>query len=204
MASEIALALGGGGVRGISHIGVLRTLEENNIHVKAIAGTSIGGLIGGLYAAGISTSQLQKAAGLMRQRRLFRRGPSDGPAFLGLKGVEKVLETTLGDLRFKDLSIPFACTSVDLLAGQEIILTQGKVKDAIRATIAFPGVFPPKTINGLTLIDGGVLDPVPVALARWLCPTLPIIAVCLSPEPKEWAELPSPGIPNTIPIPEIF
>ena len=204
MPAEIALALGGGGVRGISHIGVLRCLEEQGFAIKAIAGTSIGGLIGGLYAAGVTTNQLEKATGKISQRRLFRRNANDGPAFLGLRGVEDILEATLGNKTFKQLEIPFACTSIDLHAGQEIILTQGKVKDAIRASIAYPGIFPPKVINGITLVDGGVLDPVPVALARWLTPTLPIVAVCLSPEPKDWAELPPPGLPNTIPIPHVF
>lgn len=204
MAAEIALALGGGGVRGIAHLGVMRCLEKEGFKIKAVAGTSVGGLVGGLYAAGTTTEQLEEAAGAINQRKLFRRNPRDGPAFLGLHNVEKALLSTLGDLTFKQLDIPFGCTSVDLHTGQEIILTQGKVIDAIMATIAFPGIFPPKIINGITLVDGGVLDPVPVALARWLASTLPIIAVCLSPEPEEWSELPSPGLPNTIPIPEVF
>lgn len=204
MAAEIALALGGGGVRGISHIGVLRCLEKEGFKIKAIAGTSVGGLLGGLYAAGVTTDELQEATHMMRQRKLFRRSLKDGPAILGLRGLEIALKATIGDKSFKDLNIPFGCPSIDIHSGQEIILTQGKVIDAILATIAYPGIFPPKVIHGLTLVDGGVIDPVPVALARWLAPTVPIIAVCLSPEPEEWSELPPPGLPNTIPIPEAF
>jgi NTE family protein len=204
LAPEIALALGGGGVRGISHIGVLRCLEEEGFKIKAVAGTSIGGLIGGLYAAGVTTDQLQEATHMMRQRKIFRRRAKDGPAILGLRGLEIVLKATIGDISFKQLNIPFGCTSIDIHTGQEIILTQGNVIDATLATIAYPGIFPPKIIHGLTLVDGGVVDPVPVALARWLAPTLPIVAVCLSPEPEEWSELPPPGLPNTIPIPEAF
>lgn len=204
MPIEIALALGGGGVRGIAHLGVMRFLENEGFKIKAIAGTSIGGLIGALYAAGITIAQLEEAAHTIDQRRLFRRKRSDAPSLLGLRGVEDVLQIALGSQSFKQLKIPFGCTSVNLHSGQEIILTQGIVLDAVMATIAFPGIFPPRVINGITLVDGGVLDPVPVALARWLAPTLPIVAVCLSPEPKEWAELPAPGLPNILPVPEIF
>ena len=170
MASEIALALGGGGVRGISHIGVLRCLEKEGFKIKAIAGTSVGGLLGGLYAAGVTTEELQEATYMMRQRKLFRRSLKDGPALLGLRGLEIVLKATIGDKSFKDLNIPFGCPSIDIHSGQEIILTQGKVIDAILATMAYPGVFPPKVIHGLTLVDGGVVDQFPLPLPVGLHP----------------------------------
>jgi NTE family protein len=198
--TDIALALGGGGVRGIAHIGVIRRLEKNGFTIKAIAGTSAGGLIGSVYAAGHRPETIVEQLTTTRSSRLFARSSADGPSLLGLQGVAKLLFEMLGDIEFKDLLIPFACTAVDIKADQEVILSEGRVVDAVLSTIAIPGVFPPRKHGDLTLIDGAVLDPVPVALARWLAPGLPVIAVCLSPEPAKWAQLPPLSI---IPIDSI-
>jgi NTE family protein len=107
----------------------------------------------------------------------------------------------LGDRRFEDLQTPFACTAVDLNTSEEIILAHGNVVEAILATIAIPGIFPPRQIDHYLLVDGAVLDPVPVALARWLSPSSTVIAVCLSPAPETWAQLPDPHFLPANPIP---
>ena len=99
-------------------------------------------------------------------------------------------------------SIPFACTATDLKTQREIILTKGLVIDAVRASMAVPGIFPPIQIGDTQLVDGAVVDPVPVAVARWLLPNHPVIAVCLSPIPDKWAEIPRSSIPTPIPIPQ--
>jgi NTE family protein len=189
--TDVALALGGGGIKGIAHVGVIRQLEKSGFNIKAIAGTSAGGMVGSVYAAGHRPETMVRKITATSRSNLFLRLSGDGPSLLGLQGVAKLLIEMLGDIEFKDLSIPFACTAVNIKTDQEVILTEGRVVDAVLSTIAIPGVFPPKELGGLTLIDGAVMDPVPVALARWLAPELPVIAVCLSPEPEKWAHLPS-------------
>lgn len=198
---EIALALGGGGVRGIAHIGVIRRLEKEGFTIRAISGTSAGGMIGAVYAAGFSPDQIIEILKQVDQSQLFSRQHGDGPSLLGLQGVTQALSSLMKDCTFDDLKIPFACTAVDIDTAQEIILTEGRVVDAVLATIAVPGIFPPKKLNGLTLVDGGILDPVPVALARWLAPGLPILAICLTPVPEGWAHISDFRIPQPIPLP---
>ena len=195
---EISLALGGGGVRGVAHIGVLRALEEHGFKISAIAGTSAGGLVGAVYAAGFSTEKIEATVKELDQNRSFDRRSDDQPSLLGLASVSKKLSALLADCPFDDLDIPFAATAVSLSSGKEIILHQGKVIDAVMATIAIPGVFPSQEIGGCVLVDGGVLDPVPVRLARWMRPDLPVVAVMLHKLPKDWS---GEDTPLPVPIP---
>lgn len=193
--TDISLALGGGGIKGIAHIGVIRVLEAAGFKIKAVAGTSAGGLVGAIYAAGKSVDEIEKIVLDMDQSKLFLRTKEDGPSILGLGGVVQTLTAQIGDATFKDLKIPFACTAVDTITMQEYILDHGRVVDAVLATIAVPGVFSPREVDGTVLVDGGILDPVPVALARWLAPTLPVVAICLSPAPEGWAHLREISVP---------
>lgn len=176
---EISLALSGGGVRGIAHLGVIRALEEYDFKVRAIAGTSAGGLVGAVYAAGIDLDTIEATFRSMDQNRSFGRHADDHPSLLGLSGVTARLSELLGDRTFDELKIAFAATAVSLHSGKELILNQGRVIDAVLATIAIPGVFPSQEIGGRVLVDGGVLDPVPVQVARWMRPDLPVVAVVL-------------------------
>jgi NTE family protein len=196
---EIALALGGGGVKGIAHVGVVRVLEQEGFSVRAIAGTSAGGLVGALLANGHTSYQIEDILQGLSNPRLFSRSAHDGPSLMGLQGLIEVLEGEIKDCTFDQLTIPFAVTSVDLPTSQEVILAQGSVMDAVLATIAVPGIFPPRQIGQYSLVDGGVLDPVPVALARWLAPSLPIIAVCLHSAPEKWAHIPTSFTGTAIP-----
>lgn len=177
---DIALALGAGGIRGIAHIGVIRCLERAGLHIRAIAGTSSGGLIGAVYASGFSPDQIEKLLDQVDQRKMFGRKPGDGPSMMGLAGLTNLLLETVGTRTFADLKIPFAVTAVDMNSGEEVILNHGLVVQAVLATVAVPGVFPPIRIGNNNLIDGGGLDPVPVSVARWLSPSTPIVAVALS------------------------
>ncbi len=181
--TDIALALGGGGVKGIAHIGVIKQLEKEGFKIRAIAGTSAGGIVGAVYAAGVSLDLIVSELGMVNQKEFFARQPDDPPSLLGLTGLVNFLNTYLEGKCFSDLSMPLALTAVDIRSKQEIILNKGSVVQAVLATVAIPGVFPPVMINDLELVDGGVLDPVPVAVARWLAPHLPVVAVCLSPTP---------------------
>jgi NTE family protein len=198
---DIAIALGGGGIKGIAHVGVLRALEKHGLRVKAISGTSAGGLVGAVYAAGNSPDRLIEIVNRMDQKALFRRDSRDGPSLLGLKGLTNLLTEVVGNLTFNDLKIPFACTAVDIKSSQEVVLNEGRLADAILSTIAIPGVFPPRPIQDALLVDGGVFDPVPVAVARWLNPTLPVIAVSLSPALEGWVTASSYRLPVSAPIP---
>lgn len=200
---EISLALGGGGIKGIAHIGVLDCLLKAGVKIRSIAGTSAGGLIGAVYAAGYSPGKILELVENLDQNKFYSRRPTDGPSLLGYTGLAEALTEILADLDFKQLKIPFACTAVDLGTSQEVYLGNGRVLDAVLATIAIPGIFPPKKRGEAELIDGGVLDPVPVHLARCMAPGLPVIAVALNPAREEWHRLPQFQImpPAALPIP---
>ncbi len=183
---EISLALGGGGSKGFAHLGVLHCLEQHGYKICAVAGTSAGGIVAAIYAAGYSPQEMLARFQQVDQSQFYRREPGDGPSLLGVAGLNKLVKEMLGERTFSDLKIPCALTAVDLNSEQEVILSSGRVADAVLATTALPGVFPPKNLKPYYLVDGGLLDPVPVAPARALAPSLPVVAVVLSdmdPEP---------------------
>jgi len=199
---DIAVALGGGGVRGLAHIGVLRVLEREGFRIRAIAGTSMGGIIAACYAAGQSPAQIQTMAETTSTRELLHVRPGDA-GMIGIDHVADMLDAVLGRRRFRDMRIPLAVTAADLNTGQEVVLTEGAVADAVLATIALPGIFPPKLIGKYRLIDGGTLDPVPVCPARDLFDG-PVVAVALSPEPSRWGTTKSPSLLGKIPALEVL
>ncbi|MBI3174605.1 MAG: patatin-like phospholipase family protein [Chloroflexi bacterium] len=194
---DISVALGGGGAKGNSHIGVLRRLEKEGYQIRAIAGTSFGGIVAVLYASGYTPAQIEDLFLKVDQTKLYGRRPNEGPALLGLAGVNQWLDEVLGDRTFADLKIPCAVTAVDLNCGCEVILSEGPVKDAVLSTIALPGIFPTFEMNGWRLVDGGVLDPVPVSVARSLARNLPVVAVALT------APIGEPARPWGVPMPSI-
>src|SRR5512147_2373251 len=138
---DITLALGGGGSRGNAHIGVIRRLEQEGFRIKGIAGTSFGGIIGVLYAAGYRPNDIEEIFCSLDQKSLYGHGPEDGPSLIGLAGVNQWLMTLLGERTFDSLRIPFAVTATDLKSGREVVLSSGRLMDAILATIAMPAVF---------------------------------------------------------------
>lgn len=192
---DISLALGGGGARGAAHLGVLRVLEREDFRIRAIAGTSIGAIIGALYARYRSAAEVTRVIQSVDQSKLYGWPLSEGPGLLGVRGVHDFLRQHLGELTFAELPIPCAAVAVDLNSNREIVLQQGRVIDAVMGSIAVPGLFPPKPYNEYLLIDGGTLDPVPVRPARALAPDLPVVAVSLM------APLDAPKTPLSLPIP---
>lgn len=198
---DISIALGGGGIKGIAHLGILKALVKNGFNIKAVSGTSVGGLVGAVFAAGYSPEEIITMVKQMDQKSLFKRGSQDGPSLLGFQGLANLLSKVIGGRSFEDLPIPFACTAVDINTSQEIILNRGRLADAVLSTIAIPGLFPPRHIQGATLVDGGIMDPVPVAVARWLSPTLPVVAVSLNPSLQSGIPQTSYRIPSSVPIP---
>jgi NTE family protein len=198
---DITLALGGGGAKGNSHIGVIRRLEKEGFRIRAVAGTSFGGIVAALYAFGKTPDQIEELFSTVDQSRLYGHASGDGPSLLGLAGATKLFDEVFGATTFDDLSLPCALTGVDLKSAREVILTEGLVRDALLATIALPGIFPPRRILDWELVDGGTLDPVPVSVARALAPNLPVVAVVLtSPigEPAKTFEMSIPYLPGAI------
>jgi NTE family protein len=178
---DISLALGGGGARGNAHIGVIRRLEEEGFRIRAIAGTSAGGVVAALYAAGHTPDEIETIFAGMDPGRLFGRSGTDGPGLLGLAGVSRLLEKHLGERTFAELAIPCAVSAVDIQSAREVIMDKGRVVEAVLATIALPALLPPQNVGDYQLVDGARMNPVPVSLARALKPKLPVVAVVLTP-----------------------
>jgi NTE family protein len=184
-----ALVLMGGGARGLAHVGVLRVLERNGLVPDVIAGTSMGALVGGLYAAGISAAKMMDMISGMglenavekptrhlfkQSRNLFeyilltdyknrffsRMGLDKGDA------IEAYLKSCVGNVRIEDLPVKFVCNAVDLVSGREVFFTKGILCRALRATMSLPVVFAPVRMGRALLLDGGVLSSAPIEAAR--------------------------------------
>lgn len=165
--SGIALALGGGAARGWAHIGVLRALDEAGIRINMIAGTSIGALVGGCYLAG-KLDALEEFARSLTKRRIF--GLLDfrfgGNGLLGGIRLTSRMREHLEGLTFEDLDRPFICVASEIRTGHEIWLHSGSLITAMRASYALPGVFEPVKCNNRILVDGALVNPVPVSVCR--------------------------------------
>ncbi|MBZ9659609.1 patatin family protein [Mesorhizobium sp. ESP-6-4] len=163
----ISLALGGGCARGWAHIGVLRALDEAGIEVSMIAGTSIGALVGGCYLAG-KLDELEEFARSLTKRRIF--GLLDlnlrGSGLFGGMKLDARLREHLAGVRFENLSKPFVAVTSEIRTGHEIWLSNGSLITAMRASYALPGVFEPVNCNGRILVDGALVNPVPVSVCR--------------------------------------
>lgn len=174
------LALGGGAGLGWAHIGVLRAFEDAELDIVGIAGTSIGAIAGACAAAGKldALEELARSANIRKILRYidpqFRRG-----ALIGGRTIERELQNHLGHLEFADLPYPIAAIAADLLTGDTVVLDQGPIVPAIRASMSLPGIFNPVRRGERLLVDGGAAMPVPVSAARALAPGRPCIAVSL-------------------------
>ena len=175
---RLGIALSGGGARGFAHIRVLRVLVEAGWRPAVVTGTSAGGIVGGLFAAGLSPEAIEALAQRIGWRMFMRLDP-DGTALVSTRRLARLLREAVGEVRIEELPIRFAAVAVDLDTGEEIWLDRGPLVEAMLATSAFPGVFPPVLWQGRRLIDGGVLNPLPVDVARGLGATF-VIGVDLS------------------------
>jgi NTE family protein len=161
---RVALALGSGGARGYAHIGVIHELQDRGYHIVGIAGSSMGALVGGLHAAGQLDEFADWARSLTQRSILRLLDPSITAA--GVLRAEKILDAVrdiLGAATIEELPIPYTAVCTDLLAGKSVWLQRGPVDEAIRASIAIPGVIAPHVVDGRLLADGGILDPLPMA-----------------------------------------
>ena len=177
---SIGLALSGGAARGFAHIGVIRTLAAAGIKPDVVTGTSIGAIIAGVYAAGC-LDDFEAWARHLTRRRVF--GYLDfslaGSGLIGGDRLFSQLDTVLGDRTFQDLPVRVAAVATELRTNHEIWLTRGRLVDALRASAALPGVFPPVRIGGRWLMDGALVNPLPISATRALGARL-VIAVNLN------------------------
>lgn len=165
--NRIALALGGGAARGWAHIGVLRALDEAGVKIGMIAGTSIGALVGGCYLAG-KLDELEDFARSLTMRRiagLLDLTIGGGGLFGGMRLTKRMQEHLVG-LNIEDLEHPFIAVATELKTGHEVWVHQGDLITALRSSYALPGIFEPVRCNGRTLIDGALVNPVPVSVCR--------------------------------------
>ena len=181
---RIGLALGSGGARGAAHTGILKVLDREGIRPTVVAGSSIGSLIGAAYAAGKPTADMEKewlAVGVSRVLRGFM------PTFpsAGLSSgheLRKLLHGLFGDVTIEDLAIPFAAVACDIDTGEPVVLKTGSLVDAVLASTAIPGIFFPVRHGSRILVDGGMVDPVPVSVCRNLGADI-VIAVDITARP---------------------
>jgi NTE family protein len=163
---KIGLTLSSGGAKGIAHIGVLKVLEEAQVPVHILAGTSMGGVVAAIYAAGRSADEI---AALAHSLRLFDITQRDRTGW-GLVSQDKIAnllrEALGGDLTFAQLKLPLALVAADVETGEEVVIREGSVVEGVLATTALPIVFPPLRWQGRRLVDGGVLNPVPFDVVR--------------------------------------
>jgi NTE family protein len=164
---KIGLALGSGGPRGLAHIGIIKALEESNIPIDFIAGSSIGAMIGGFYAVGLDIKKIEEMALETNWRRMFSLiDPHLKEGLISGEKIKTFIEDYINGEKFEDCKIPFVAVATDLKTGEVVVFNKGKMAQAIRASISMPLVFKSVKINGRTLADGGLSAPIPVEIVR--------------------------------------
>jgi len=184
--AKVALVLSSGGARGLAHIGVLKVLEKNNIPIHLIVGTSMGAFVGGFYAAGTGVDLMEEVA-LSVNKKFVAKMLAPGLPKSGLVNIDRIrsyLREFLGDLEIEQLRIPFASVATDLTTGEEVIHDSGPLVEAIIASIAIPGLFRPVHYQNRYLVDGGLVNPLPVSIAHKFGADV-IIAVNVTPAPSK-------------------
>ncbi|MBG7617038.1 MAG: patatin-like phospholipase family protein [Chloroflexi bacterium] len=195
---KVGLALGSGSSRGLAHIGVLCVLEKEDIPIDLIAGTSAGAIVGAPYAFGFKAEGIKKTVNnfsLIEKARMIDIALPKTGLISGNK-IKNMLKSFIGDVEFKDLKVPFACVATDIISGTEVVLKEGSVVEAVRASISIPGIFTVVKSNGRYLVDGGIVNPVPVSVCREMGADI-VIAVNVMPPPHKMHN-------NTKKAPDIF
>ncbi len=182
---RLGLILSGGGARGLAHIGVLRAMEDAGIRPDLIAGTSMGAIVGSLYAAGHSADQILEIARSVKWRDVF-----DLSLQVGLLKGEKLADVLAVYLPpvFKELQTPLAVTTTDMESGEQVVLTEGDLITAVRASSCFPGAFEPVELDGRMLMDGAIINNLPVEAASWLGATRTIASNVTEPRRSEYTD----------------
>lgn len=183
---KIGLALGAGAARGLAHIGVLKALDREGIRIDSIAGTSIGAVIGAIYSSGIGPDEIEEIALNMDKTKTLTLFAPTIP-YSGLidgSRITRFIESIIGRQNISDLNIPFAAVATDVMTGEEIVLTKGSLLDALRASASIPGMFTPAKHGERFLVDGGLVNPVPVSVAIGMGADI-VIAVNVLPAPQK-------------------
>jgi len=179
---KVALVLSGGAARGFAHVGVIRALEQEKIPIDLIVGTSVGSLIGAIYANDRNSFELEWTAFTLDKDSIFDYGLFTAFTGMGLaKGekLEEFVKTKIPTANIESLKIPYAAVATDLNLGERVVLSRGSVVKAVHASSAIPGVFEPVQHQGRLLVDGGVTDNIPIDVARELGADI-VIAVDIS------------------------
>ncbi len=164
---KIGLALGSGGARGLSQVGVMLWLKEHDIEISCVSGTSIGSIMGAAIAYGYTPEYLRDLALEIKWIDILRflRPSLKGRSFLEWRKIDEFLREMFGERTIEELKIPFACVATDIDTGNEYVFRKGKVTEALRASACIPAVFPAVEMNGIHLVDGALVNPVPINLA---------------------------------------
>jgi len=165
---KVGLALSSGAARGLAHIGVLEVLEREGIPIDMIAGTSMGAIIGATYAQGKNAIQIKEVALDLGWKKLAQMLALTPPktGFLSGRKIKPLLKEIIGEVDFADLRMPFACVATDIITGEEVVIKQGPVLEAVIASMSLPVIFKAARWQGRYLVDGGVVNPVPVSVLK--------------------------------------
>jgi NTE family protein len=204
---RVGLALSSGAARGLAHVGVLEVLERNGIPIDLIAGTSIGAIVGAFYAAGKDISEIKKAVVNLNRRQMLSLADFTIPTRGFIKGrkITEWLKSVIGGTCFRDLKIPFACVATDISTGEEVVIKEGSVVAAVRASASMPVIFTPARLGGQFLVDGGLVNPIPVRILRDMGADF-VIAVSVVPylsnrvQPQEPSSASRPKEPNILSV----
>ena len=179
---KVGLALSSGAARGMAHIGVLEVLEKEGIPIDMIAGASMGALIGALYTQGRGVNQIKNLAIDLGSKRFALLADLALPKSGLIKGrkINQVLRSIIGNVDFRDLRIPFACVATDIDSGEEVVIKQGLVREGVRASGSIPVILTVAKWRGRNLVDGGLVNPVPVSVLKEMGADF-IIAVDVTP-----------------------
>ncbi len=163
---KVGLALGGGGVKGMAHVGVFRAFEREHIPIDIVAGSSSGALAGALYASGKTASEIEDVARKATFLKWFARD-NTGLGLFSTNGIHRLIDDAIGeDVNIEDLPRQFMCVAVDVDTQEEVVFDSGPLADAVCASCAYPGLYAPVRLDGRLLFDGGVLNPVPFDVVR--------------------------------------
>jgi NTE family protein len=181
---KVGLALGGGAARGMAHIGVLEVLQREGIPIDMIAGTSIGGMVGAFCARGQDSRLMREMALKINMVKMLTLADLTLPksGLFGGKAVINLLQKMMGkDIKFDELPIPLALVATDIITGEEVVIDRGSVLEGVRASISIPGIFTLAKWRGHYLVDGGLVNPVPVSVLKKMGADF-IIAVNVMPD----------------------